>query len=195
MAKIVKGVALLALIGAAMNAEPGYMYITQDQANSVDAGDIEVDTANVQDGKAAAKLTAAGIARVEGQGDQSAAKAPVNVTTGLEGFEMPKGRAKRGNTLYPFDSLEVGGTFFVEGSDSHKTLSSTASKLQRTTYGEAIVDNEGKPVQEEYKSKGETKTRDKIVPTREFTVRAVKSGVTYGSWVAPADGSVVVRTA
>ena len=194
MAKIVKGVALLALIGAAMNAEPGYMYITQDQANSVDAGDIQVDTANVSQGKAAAILTEAGQAKVAAKADEPA-KTPANVVVGLEGFEAPKGRAKRGDTRYPFDDLEVGGNFYVEGADKIKTLSSTASKLQRTTYGEPILDNENKPVQEQYQSKGETKTRDKIAATRTFEVRAVKAGVKYGAWTAPADGAVVIRTA
>lgn len=191
---VLTGVALLAAIGAAMGSEPGYLFITQDQANSVDAGDISVNPAITEGDKAAAILTDAGKAKVaEAQTKPEAAKA--NVVSGLEGFEIPKGRAKRGNALYPFDSLEVGGSFFVEGEDKVKTLSSTASKLQRETYGEPIVDAEGNAVMEEYKAKGETKQRPKIAFTREFTVRAVKAGVKYGAWTAPADGGVVVRTA
>jgi hypothetical protein len=199
MAKAIMGAALLAAVATAMQAEPGYMFITKAQADSVDAGDIIVDTATTDGDKAAAKLTEAGLAKVSGQPAPQAEKAPANVIVGLEGFEPAKGRAKRGNVMYPFDSLEVGGNFFVEGENAVKTLSSTASKLQRDTYGKEIVEygqngEPDKPVMETYKHKGEEKQRPKVEFTREFTVRAVKGGVTYGSWVAPADGAVVIRT-
>lgn len=119
-------------------------------------------------------------------------------------------QAKRGGgggapSKYPFDTMEVGQSFFVPNDadkpDAAKSLQSTIATAEmrfatktgtkpvtRTKRGpgnKAVVEN-GVKVKE-------TVTVDTWAKSREYTARRVKAGVAYGSWTAPADGAVVQR--
>ena len=59
--------------------------------------------------------------------------------------------------------------------------------------GQPIME-EPAPVMEDYKVKGQTKQRQKIVPTRLFAVKTVEAGKVYGKWTAPSNGALVQRT-
>ena len=93
-------------------------------------------------------------------------------------------------------------------SDKHKdpvkTLGSTVSsanmrfaeptgetkQVNRTKRGpgnKAVKDQNGENVRE-------TKTVDVYKPTRKFNIRPVEAGVSYGQWVAPANGALIART-
>jgi hypothetical protein len=109
--------------------------------------------------------------------------------------------------VYPFDSLEVGQSFFVPVSEKHpdpvKTLGSTVSSanmryaeetgehktVNRAKRGEdrkALLDASGNKIMEQvsipvYKH------------TRKFSIRGVEAGKSYGSWIAPATGALIAR--
>lgn len=120
-------------------------------------------------------------------------------------------QAKRGGgsgapSKYPFDTMEVGQSFFVPNDadkpDAAKSLQSTIATAEmrfatktgtkpvtRTKRGpgnKAVVNPDGSKVKE-------TVTVDTWAKSREYTARRVKAGVAYGSWTAPADGAVVQR--
>lgn len=142
--------------------------------------------------------------------NEAQATSPYEVITGAV---LPA--SKRGNkgggapTVYPFDKLEIGQTFFVPVSEKHpdpvKTLGSTVSsanmrfakptgetvKKERTKRGQgnkAVLDAAGNKVKEMVD-----------VPVykyeRKFSIRPVKAGVDYGTWKAPSDGALIARIA
>lgn len=107
---------------------------------------------------------------------------------------------------YPFDSLEIGQSFFVPATakapNPLKTMGSTISQanlryatqtgtktVERSKRGaknKLVLDDDGHKIMEE-----------KEVPvyefTRKFTIRGVKGGTAYGNWTAPSDGALVMR--
>ncbi len=130
----------------------------------------------------------------------------------IEDVELPP--IKRGGgggapTKYPFDKLEVGKMgFFVPATpklpDPLKTLGSTVSsanhryaiiigekEVERSKRGQRnrlVLDANGNKIME-------MKTVPVYQFTRKFTIRGVKAGVSYGNWVAPADGALIARVA
>lgn len=171
---------------------------------------IEVNT-NMLDnaGNAAVRLTDAGKKMINGNDTApvvSDAKYAVISDAVLPASK--RGGGKGGApVVYPFDSLEIGQSFFVPVSDKHKdpvkTLGSTVSSanmryaidtgetktVTRTKRGEknrAVVDANGEKVQETVE-----------VPvykyTRRFSIRPVEAGKTYGNWIAPANGALIAR--
>ncbi len=104
-------------------------------------------------------------------------------TTGKPMFQIednvsiPTGAASRGNSLYPFDALNIGQSFFVaktaEMENPAKSLASTvagANKRYAVETGEVRVNRKGKEV---------PATRQE----RQFVVRAVKEGDKEGARV------------
>lgn len=110
-------------------------------------------------------------------------------------------------TIYPFNGLEVGQSFFVPVSEKHpdpvKTLGSTVSSanrryavptgetktIERAVRGEknrAVIGPDGK-------KKMETVTLPVLKYTRKFTIRGVEKGVKYGDWTAPETGALIAR--
>ena len=129
------------------------------------------------------------------------------------GIELPKTQRRGGGgggapTKYPFDGMDIGHFFFVANTavdkgDAFKTLSSavgsanqryavetgehkSVNRAKRGPGNKAIKGADGKNVMESV-----TIAVKKM--TRKFVVRAVKAGVEYGSFTAPADGAVVAR--
>ena len=172
---------------------------------------IEVNTNMLDDaGNAAVRLTEAGKKMINGN-DTSPVEAKASPYAVISGAVLPaskRGGGKGGApVVYPFDSLEIGESFFVPVSDKHKdpvkTLGSTVSSVNmryaidtgetktvtRTKRGEknrAVVDENGEKVKETVE-----------VPvykyTRRFSIRPVEAGKTYGNWVAPANGALIAR--
>lgn len=108
---------------------------------------------------------------------------------------------------YPFDKLELGQQFFVgnsevEKGDAFKTMSATVSSTNRRNSQET-----GEVVMVERAKRGDDRKAilvdgKKVMETVEQKVRkaikhykivAVESGKTYGQWVAPESGAVVIR--
>lgn len=172
---------------------------------------IEANTA-VQDptdpSKVAVRLTPAGKALVPVAGAAAEVAPSFTIMT-----DVPIPASKRGNKTgsrnqYPFEDLQVNGTFFVPVSEKHpdpvKTLGSTVSamntkysegtgefeEVERTKRGKknkAVLDAAGNKIREMVKV-------EKKKAIRKFVIRPVTVGVKYGNWVAPANGALIGRT-
>jgi flagellin-like hook-associated protein FlgL len=205
---------VLELVGKA-TAEGGFAYVTKEQGLPLMQHNpplIDINTAMTDgNGGAAARLTAAGFEMLK-DATQSVADAP-----SAGGYKIIQGAAlptsKRGNrgggapTVYPFDNLEIGDTFFVPVSDKHKdpvkTLGSTVSsanmryavetgetevveRAKRGKRNKLVLDDAGNKIMEKVE-------RKKYNFTRKFSIRAVEAGKVYGSWTAPMDGAMIGR--
>lgn len=217
--KKVTGVNMELLKAVALTIASGQVfYISKDEADPLLANapaliQVNTDANAIKDGKAPAQLTEAGQAMVTASANTPAAATETNFTiitnavppaskrgSGLRGGGAPK--------KYPFDQLEVGGSFFVPADAKHpdpvKTLGSAVSSanmryaektgntktVTRTKRGEgnkAILNTDGSKARE-------TKTVDEYKFTRKFQIRPVEAGVAYGTWIAPATGALITRS-
>ena len=175
----------------------------------VQDGLIEVNTDILDnDGNAAVRLTEKGKAMVNGGESALSATAKYAVITDAV---LPASKRKGGGggapVVYPFDSLEIGQSFFVPVSEKHKdpvkTLGSTVSsanmryavdtgetktvvRTKRGPKNHAMLDENGEKIRE-------TVEAPVYRYTRRFSLRPVTAGVTYGNWVAPTDGALIAR--
>lgn len=141
--------ALLAEIVEATNGEAGYKFVSQlDAEYLLEAGLIEVNN-EMQDeaGNVAARAV---------QTTTSTKAAPVSKFEIETGIEVPTKATRSGagrSSVYPFEALEVGQSFFVanEGDkDAYKSMSSTVSsanaRFTEEVEGETRVNRKGKTV-------------------------------------------------
>ena len=177
-------------------------------------GLIEVNTNDVVEGLAAARLTDTGKAAIMDK-VASTSTASTEVASSfaiITDAILPA--SKRGNRLgsgapakYPFATMELGNSFFVPGTDKMpnplKTLGSTVAvqnhryseptgevkKVERTKRGpknRAVLDANGNKVRE-------VVDKNLRKPVRKFSIRGVEKGVAYGNWTAPVDGALIAR--
>lgn len=213
-------VALLTTIMQATDAG-GFHYVTKDEAAPFIAHNPQLIMVNQEAidpsdaNKRAAKISDAGRAFLANEATGGAAKADEPAASPfaiIKGVVLPEDK-KRGGfggggapTIYPFDDLGVGDTFFVPATEKKpnpaKSLASTISaqhikyavktgeeQKERTKRGEknrAVKDADGNPVKE-------TVTVPVYKHTRKFKVKPVEAGKKYGDWVAPSNGAVVSR--
>lgn len=110
------GVSLLALIAA---SEAGYLMLTKNEgAAIVNDGFAVVDTSLVEGDTAAVRLTEAGTAELaKGNAPETAPAAAPKAKTVIEidnDVPLPTGIVRRSReSIYPFDKLEIGGSFHV----------------------------------------------------------------------------------
>lgn len=167
--------------------------------------------------KIAAHLTDAGAAYLASHNGH--AKPATHMFAIETGIVLPKSKRGGGGggapTKYPFETMEVGSSFFVANTDVNKgdavkTLASAAGSANQR-YSEDVIengqvktktvtrvkrDNKNKAVKDaQGNNVKETVTIHEKKATRKFVVRPVKGGVQYGSWTAPADGAIVQRVA
>lgn len=173
---------LLAVIVAAMaNADaPFHMATPAEVKNLLDNGMVETNTEITDGDKVAVRATEKGMAEApapssnEGNNNVSDTNtAPAASQFALiEGAVLPEGRAPRSSSVYPFDTMNVGQSFFVPATEDKpnpaKSLASTISSANKRFSKEGA-------------------------DGRKFTVKPVKSGVAYGAFTAPADGALVQR--
>ena len=194
-------------------------YISRDDGFLlVQAGLVEVNTDILDDsGNAAVRLTEKGKAMING--GESVTITADDVGTLSVGSKyavisdavLPASKRKGGGggapVVYPFDSLEIGQSFFVPVSEKHKdpvkTLGSTVSsanmryaektgetktviRTKRGPKNRAVLDENGEKVKQ-------TVEAPVYRYTRRFSLRPVKAGVTYGNWIAPSDGALIAR--
>jgi hypothetical protein len=201
-------VVLLTAIASA--PETAAYRVTQNEAASLE-GLIEVNTADIVEGKALARVTDAGIAylkNISNPTEENKGKPMYGIMT-----DIPVPASNRGNrkgagapTVYPFADMPVGGSFFVPNSDkadAAKKLQSTVS-AQNHKYSEATGETEtvevtkrGKGNKAELDAAGnkikETVTRPIRKPVRKFVLRPITKGQVLGNWTAPDDGALIAR--
>jgi hypothetical protein len=174
--------ALLATIVSSMSNEatPYHMVTEAEVAKLVKDGLVETN-AEIRDGdKIAARATTKGIevSSTEGGGNAgTSGTAPVATASAfslIDGAELPASRGGRNRSVYPFDTMAVGQSFFVPASEAKpnpaKSLASTVSSANKRA---AKDGGSG----------------------AKYDVRSVKSGVAYGAFTATSDGALVKRIA
>lgn len=173
---------------------------------------IDVNTNDIDaSGNAAVRLTDAGKALINKSGNKPAATADHPIYAIIGGFIPPakvrKGRGGGGaKTIYPWATLDVGGSFFVAVStdkpDPVKSMTSAVSSanmkyseevgepkpkmVNKRVDGKIVEGTDGKP------EKVEVMRRDRQ-QLRKFEVYPVTKGTAYGDWMAESDGAMVVR--
>jgi len=210
-------VELLRAIANASAANTVVYVSATDGVPLLKAGLINVDQNNKDPNdptKVAAMVTDAGVSYLTEQNGHVQHKPIATMFSVQSGIELPKTQRRGGGgggapTKYPFDGMNVGDFFFVANTavdkgDAFKTLSSavgsanqryavetgehkTVSRAKRGPGNKAVKGADGKNVMESV-------TIAVKRMTRKFVVRAVKAGVAYGAFTAPADGAVVMRT-
>lgn len=175
---------LLATIIAAMaNADaPFHMATPAEVKNLVDNGMVETNNEITDGDKVAVRATEKGQAEApapstnEGNNntvtDTNTAANAASPFAIIEGAVLPEGRAPRSSSVYPFETMNVGQSFFVPATEDKpnpaKSLASTISSANKR-FSKDGADG------------------------RKFTVKPVKAGVAYGAFTAPADGALVQR--
>lgn len=177
---------------------------------------IMVNTNMADDqGNVAARATDAGYAYLAQAASAISKSAGASVSSPYEVISnavLPPTKRKGGGggapVVYPFDKLEVGGSFFVPVSEKHsdpvKTLGSTVSSAnlryaeETGETKEVVRSKRGEKNKLVLDANGE-KIMEKVIRpiyryTRRFSIRPVESGVKYGDWIAPADGALIART-
>lgn len=174
---------------------------------------IEVNVDDVVADEAQARLTDAGTVYLGLYPAKAAAKeapktSPFEIITGAVLPPNKRGGGGGGApTIYPFDKLEIGQTFFVPVSEKHpdpvKTLGSTVSSAnhryaektdQTKTVNRAKRGEGNKAVKDAAGNKiMETVTVPVYKATRKFSIRKVEKGVKYGNWTAPDNGALIAR--
>lgn len=201
----------------ATNNSGSVFYISKDDGLPLlnhDPALIEVNMEMVDgNGNAAARLTDAGKALIAAAPATNAAAPQADKASAFEiitnaGLPPSRrgGRRRGAPSKYPFDKLEIGRSFFVPKSADHpdpvKTLGSTVSSANLRYAKETGETKEvERAVRDGRKAKldanGNKIMEKKIVPVynyeRQFSIRGVEKGKTYGSWVAPDDGALITR--
>jgi hypothetical protein len=170
--------------------------------------------------KVAARVTEAGVKYLADHALPTPKPVAAQFSVQSGGLVLPK--VKRGGGFgagapvkYPFETMAVNDYFFVANTavakgDAFKTMGSAVGSANQR-YQVDIIGADGKPETHEVtrvkRGEGnkalkdangqnvkETVIANKKQSTRKFTVRAVTAGVEYGSFTAPADGAVIVRS-
>jgi hypothetical protein len=176
---------------------------------------ITVDVNNVDpndNAKIGAKITIDGVKKLQVDTTHTKPVSAYQVATGLVLPKVKRGGGGGGGapSKYPFDTMDVGAFFFVpntdvKNGDAMKTVSSAVGSanqrfMEETGEHETVTrakrGKDHKTVKDAVTGENvnETVTIAKKRSTKKFTIRAVQAGVEYGSFKAPADGAVVMRT-
>lgn len=213
------------LLEAIVNATNNNSFVHVAQAHyapMVAAGLVEVNTApnmtNSQ-GEHATRATAEGAATLAAHKAAQSGQGGANPSTGpageakptfnvVGGIEMPKSKRGGGKTgaLYPFETLEVGQSFFVpataERPNPAKSLASTVSSAtQRYAEEDGTKEVQEKDAEGNKLFLDAAKTQPKMVTvpkykkTREFVARAVEDGAPWGEQFKGVKGAGVWRSA
>lgn len=162
------------------------------------------------DGSRLVRLTEAGTAMIAPKsGSVAAPSGGFEIITNAV-LPAAKKRGKNGGagapTMYPWDKMEVGNTFFVpksvETPDPFKKLSSAVSSANMKysvetgeTKTVTRAKRDGRKTAVDANGQKIMETVDRLIMRRErkFSVWSVKAGEVHGGWTATADGVLVRR--
>lgn len=183
MAKVTK--TLLKSIVDGTRSATGYTMVDEKHVEElVKAGHAEVNTEIKKDGQVAARASQTLLAQYP---VEMPAKQAFQIDNGL----VPPAAKRTGlkEEIYPFSQLQVGQSFFIPATEANKNPATTfASTVSSATRRFA----EKHATQTRVNRKGETVPV--LVPSRKFTIRAVKAGQKYDNgFVEKQDGARVFR--
>lgn len=200
VAPVASQASILALVAAAMSAEPHYAMLTADEIALAGAENVEVNGDIQADGKTAVRLSAAGQALASNPATVAPAPTPAAKPSFVIEDAIPVPSVKTGGgakreSIYPFDQLGVNQSFFVAAStDMPEPAKSLASTVSSATARYRVETGETEIVEETIYAKGadgknakgadgkwiktgtKTVTRNKMKVTRQFVIRAVEGG-------------------
>lgn len=164
----VTSVGIAAIVAATQAGNPGYLMVPTAEAQKLAAdGLVELNTAMTGDGTIATRATQKGIDSVNTNANTNpapvGAEKPKFVIEDNVSIPAISGRGRIGS-VYPFDELKVGQSFFVP--KAAKNLASTVSSAN-ARYAEETGETR-------VNRKGETVPKYKF--TRQFIVRSVEGG-------------------
>lgn len=145
------------------------------------------------DGEAiATRATQAGIDYILAGNDSVATTAKAtkaNLSSVAAGIPMPESKLRIGRkSAYPFDTMEVGASFFVADEDGKDASVTVASVVSNAHAKFAVPDPTGAT---RLNKKGETVPL--MVKTKTFSVRAMTDGAAWGEEFAGKSGAGVWR--
>jgi hypothetical protein len=190
--------------------------LLQNSPPLIDVNGAQTDPEDAS--KVAARITEAGVSYLAANAGHAQNKPMSAFAVQSGGLVLPK--VKRGGfgsgapVKYPFDTMGVNDYFFVANTavskgDAFKTMGSAVGSanqryqvdvvengVPKTKVVERVKRGEGNKALKDANGQNvkETVTVNEKQSTRKFTVRAVQAGVEYGSFKAPADGAVIVRS-
>lgn len=184
---------LMSAIAAATIAG-GAVYTSEADRATLNPAFIETNTSMVDaEGKMATRASAAGLASVQPATPAAAnGEAAKRVVSAIVNTPIPRpAKSKRGGhikPIYPFDALEVNGSFFVpanaEMPNPAKSLASSVSSATRRYAVEDLDTNAQKQyeVVQEKQEDGTVKAvnRVKMKKTRQFEVFPMEDGAPWG---------------
>lgn len=128
-------------------------------------------------------------------GGAPATPAPSNFTI-IKGAALPEPKkfgSGGAQTVYPFETMEPGDSFFIpktaERDNPAKSLASTVSSAN-LRYATEKSNPDGSPMMRTTRKGNEVRA---VEFTRQYIARSVKAGVVYGAFTAPADGALIQR--
>lgn len=162
----------IAAIIAATQSEAGFAFVGTDEAKKLEADGLvetNADVPNTPAGQIATRATQKGIDSMKTQNSAEAAQETPSNNGGFvieDNVAIPavSGRGRVGS-VYPFDKLAVGQSFFVAKAAKNlaSTVSSANARFAEPVPGETRKDRKGNEVQ-------------KMRFTRHFIVRSVEGG-------------------
>lgn len=161
----------LAAIIAATQSEAGFAFVGKDEAGKLEADGLvetNADVPNTPEGQIATRATQKGIDSMKTQNSAETAQdngsKPEFVIEDNVAIPAVSGRGRIGS-VYPFDKLQVGQSFFVPKAAKNlaSTVSSANARYAEPVPGETRKDRKGNEVQ-------------KMRFTRHFIVRSVEGG-------------------
>lgn len=197
----------------ALTALIGEGFVDQGPAGTGEADSGAVGTVAVRCSEKG-KTLAATLGATKTANETGAVKTAANISGIVKGIAIPEGKrgGNKGKSLYNFDAMDVGDTFFIaataEVPNPAKSLASTATSATRR-YDVPVLDANGAQVMEAVKAKPatgtpgmpdyvaavEATTRKKMAHTRIFVMRAVTDGAPWGEQWKGIAGAVCGRKA
>lgn len=161
-------IGIAAIVAATQDASKGFAFVGTDEANKLAADglvELNADVPNTPEGQIATRATQKGIDSVPASGS-AAAPAGKSEFVIEDDVAIPAvaGRGRIGS-VYPFDKLNVGQSFFVPKAAKNlaSTVSSANARYAVEVPGETRTDRNGNVV-------------PKTKFTRHFIVRSVEGG-------------------
>jgi hypothetical protein len=189
VAPAINAVLLGKIVDASRNG--GFTYATPAEvASLVEAGLVEVNEVMTDGaGGYATRATQAGFEAI-GEVNVPATETAVSVNKFevAAGFVPPVKTRGRKPSTYPFETMNVGDTFFVAASEK---MPDPGKSLQSTVGAANARFAEDVPGEFKKNRKGEDVAVRRN--TKMFKVVAVEAGKVYGNFTAPANGAVVWR--
>jgi hypothetical protein len=146
---------VLVAVVAGTKSDAGFAFVPKKEGDALTKDgytELNPNVPGTPAGQVAARATQKGLDAVPAEGSTAAPAAAPKLAFELEsGIEVPEvvGRGRVGAGKYPFDSMEVGHSFFIPNVEAKKlgsTVSSANARYAQEIEGQTRVNRKGKTV-------------------------------------------------